>query len=187
MSISMAILAGTNYRLTKLGDDNAGIGQAVFLFVFNTFFAIGWLGMTWLYPTEIVPLKIRAPTNGLSTSANWIFNFMVVMVTPVAFSNIGYQTYIIFAVINAFMFPTVYFFFPETRMRSLEEMDDIFKKSSNVFNVVSLSMSEPLRYDEKGQLRPEYLEEAIRRTGAHAPPAEQKMESDESAKAVVVP
>lgn len=51
-----------------------------------------------LYPAEIVPLRIRAPSNGLSTSANWIFNFMVVMVTPVAFSSIKYKTYVIFAV-----------------------------------------------------------------------------------------
>lgn len=43
------------------------------------------------------------------------------MVTPVAFANIGYKTYIIFAVINAFMVPCVYFFFPETAYRSLEE------------------------------------------------------------------
>jgi hypothetical protein len=57
----------------------AGIVAAVSLFVFNTFFAIGWLGMTWLYPAEIVPLRIRAPANALSTSANWAFNFMVVM------------------------------------------------------------------------------------------------------------
>lgn len=67
MSLSMAVLAGCNWRLEYLGDKSAGIGQAVFLFVFNTFFAIGWLGMTWLYPAEIVPLRIRAPTNALST------------------------------------------------------------------------------------------------------------------------
>lgn len=63
----MAVLAGTNYRLVYMDDESAGVGQAVFLFVFNTFFAIGWLGMTWLYPAEIVPLRIRAPTNALST------------------------------------------------------------------------------------------------------------------------
>ncbi len=51
-----------------------------------------------LYPAEIVPLKIRAPANGLSTSANWAFNFMVVMITPVSFTSIGYKTYVIFAV-----------------------------------------------------------------------------------------
>lgn len=39
-----------------------------------------------------------------------------------AFANIGYQTYIIFAVINAFMVPCVYFFYPETAYRSLEEV-----------------------------------------------------------------
>jgi hypothetical protein len=35
-----------------------------------------------LYPAEITPLAIRAPANSISTTANWIFNFMVVMVTP---------------------------------------------------------------------------------------------------------
>ncbi|KAL4931400.1 general substrate transporter [Aspergillus undulatus] len=179
MSISMAVLAGTNYRVQYYDDTQAGIGQAVFLFVFNTFFAIGWLGMTWLYPAEIVPLRIRAPTNALSTSANWIFNFMVVMITPVAFSNIGYQTYIIFAVINAFMFPVVYFCFPETRYRSLEEMDAIFKKSHGVWDAVKHSVNEPYRYDKHGNLKPEYIEEAMRRESiTHAPTP--KLDSDES-------
>lgn len=104
---TMAILAGT----TSITSSSGGIAAAVFLFVFNTFFAIGWLGMTWLYPAEIVPLRIRAPANALATSGNWIFNFLVVMITPVSFSAIGYQTYIIFAVINAFIVPCVYFFY----------------------------------------------------------------------------
>lgn len=111
MSLSMVVLAVTT---SFKNNTQAGIAAAVFLFVFNTFFAWGWLGMTWLYPAEIVsyhpcyrwallltpqvPLRIRAPANALATSSNWIFNFMVVMITPVAFENIGYKTYIIFAV-----------------------------------------------------------------------------------------
>jgi MFS family permease len=102
MSVSMAVLAiSDSISSSNKGNSTgvaAGIAQTVFLFVFNTFFAIGWLGMTWLYPAEIVPLKIRAPANALSTSSNWIWNFMVVMITPVAFSTIGYKTYVIFAV-----------------------------------------------------------------------------------------
>ena len=94
MSGSMVILAIT----ASIKNAQSGIATTVFLFVFNTFFAIGWLGMTWLYPAEIVPLRIRAPANAVSTSANWIWNFMVVMITPVSFSSIGYKTYIIFAV-----------------------------------------------------------------------------------------
>lgn len=135
--------------------------QAVFLFVFNSFFAIGWLGMTWLYPAEITPLNIRAPANAISTTANWIFNFMVVMVTPPAFANIGYQTYIIFAVINAFIVPCVYFFFPETAYRSLEEMDEIFHKTTSIFGkhgCVDIAKHMPHRYDKHGNLLISYEE-----------------------------
>ena len=122
MTGTMALLAGMNYvSQTNEGGAAPGVVSVICLFLFNTFFAIGWLGMTWLYPAEIVPLRIRAPVNGLSTSASWIFNFLVVMITPVAFSSIGYQTYIIFAVINLFIIPVVYFFYPETAYGSLEE------------------------------------------------------------------
>ncbi|KAI2788188.1 hypothetical protein POX_e06201 [Penicillium oxalicum] len=173
MSLSMVVLAITDsissaHPKTDLGT-RAGIAQAVFLFVFNTFFAIGWLGMTWLYPAEIVPLKIRAPANALSTSSNWIFNFMVVMITPVAFNNIGYQTYIIFAVINAAIVPSVYFFFPETTRRSLEEMDRIFWKTTNVFDCVKIARNEPHMYGRKGELLrtlSDVEDEAIRRASA---------------------
>ncbi|KAK6003893.1 hypothetical protein QM012_008743 [Aureobasidium pullulans] len=151
---SMAILAGTTSRQSS----GLGVTAAVFLFVFNTFFAIGWLGMTWLYPAEIVPLRIRAPANALSTSANWIFNFMVVMITPVAFDTIGYQTYIIFAAINAFIVPCVYFFYPETRLRSLEEMDDIFRNTTSIFNVVKIARETPNRYGKSGELLINYLD-----------------------------
>jgi hypothetical protein len=123
--------------------------------VFNTFFAIGWLGMTWLYPAEITPLRTRAPANALATSSNWIFNFLVVMITPVSFESIGWRTYIIFAVINAAIVPTVYFFFPETAYRSLEEMDTIFRKVKGLkgaFTVVHQAKVEPRRYGKNGEL-----------------------------------
>lgn len=69
----MAVLAACQSVATP----KSGVAETVFLFLFNTCFAIGWLGMTWLYPAEIVPLKIRAPANAVSTTANWIWNFMV--------------------------------------------------------------------------------------------------------------
>ncbi|KAK9321528.1 hypothetical protein V1517DRAFT_347146 [Lipomyces orientalis] len=105
---SWALLAitGTTY-LADQGNSNAAVVAAVFLFVFNTFFGIGWL------------------TNGLSTAGNWISNFLVVMITPIAFNSIGVYTYLILAAINAVMVPTVYFFYPETSGRSLEEIGEI--------------------------------------------------------------
>ncbi|THG95508.1 hypothetical protein EW026_g6161 [Hermanssonia centrifuga] len=121
-TLTMVLLA----ILGSVDTPAAQIVSAVLLFVFNSFFAVGWLGMTWLYPAEIVGLRIRAPANAFSTASNWIFNFMVVMVTGPAFSNISWRTYIVFAALNAFIIPVVYLFFPETAGRSLEDMDVIF-------------------------------------------------------------
>jgi hypothetical protein len=59
-------------------------------------------------------------------------------------------------------------------------MDMIFKKSTNVFNAVSISIKEPYRYDKHGQLKPEYLEEALRRESAHHGEGP-KFESEDSA------
>ncbi|KAI0921362.1 hypothetical protein AcW1_004642 [Taiwanofungus camphoratus] len=126
-TITMVLLA----ILGSINNSAAQIVSAVLLFVFNSFFAIGWLGMTWLYPAEIVGLRIRAPANAFSTASNWIFNFVVVMVTSPSFNNIGWRTYIVFASLNAFIIPIVYLFFPETAGRSLEDMDVIFALAYN--------------------------------------------------------
>ena len=42
-SLSMVVLAATNAYPSK----GSGIVAALFLFLFNSFFAVGWLGMTW--------------------------------------------------------------------------------------------------------------------------------------------
>lgn len=55
MSISMMVLA---IATSFVNNSKAGVAAAVFLFVFNTFFAWGWLGMTWLYPAEIVSFPL---------------------------------------------------------------------------------------------------------------------------------
>ncbi|KAI8725726.1 MFS domain-containing protein [Fusarium sp. LHS14.1] len=132
MMASMAVLAGTVSTGTA-GDNGApqletryGVIATVFLFVFNSFFAIGWLGMTWLYPAEITNLRIRIQANALSTCSNWLSNFLIVMITPPAFANLGYRTYAMFAVFNAAIIPCVWLFFPEPKGRSLEELDVIF-------------------------------------------------------------
>ncbi|KAI0092609.1 general substrate transporter [Irpex rosettiformis] len=121
-TLTMVLLA----ILGSIDNSASQVVSSVLLFVFNSFFAVGWLGMTWLYPAEIVGLRIRAPANALATASNWTFNFMVVMVTGPSFNNISWRTYIVFAALNAFIIPVVYWFFPETAGRSLEDMDVVF-------------------------------------------------------------
>lgn len=57
--LTMAVLAGL-YNTVDAGNKAAQGVSVLMLFLFNTWFSIGWLGMTWLYPAEITPLRIRA-------------------------------------------------------------------------------------------------------------------------------
>ncbi|KAJ5650932.1 hexose carrier protein [Penicillium longicatenatum] len=103
-------------------------GAALGLFIYIASFGATWLPLPWLYPAEISPIRTRAKANALSTCTNWTFNFLIVMVTPIMVRNIGWGTYLFFACINACFFPVIYFFYPETAGRSLEEIDVIFAK-----------------------------------------------------------
>lgn len=107
MAATMAVLAGL-YDVEKAGNKAAQVVSVLCLFLFNTWFSIGWLGMTWLYPAEVTPLRIRAQANALSTASNWLFNFTIVMATGPMFAGIGFGTYVVFAATNALIiWPTV--------------------------------------------------------------------------------
>lgn len=78
------------------------------------------------YPAELYPLRVRGKAVALSTSANWAFNFALAYFVPVAFAQITWKTYVIFAVFCFTMFWHVFFLFPETANKTLEEVADIF-------------------------------------------------------------
>lgn len=70
---------------------------------------------------------------------------MIAEVTPVGFSTIGYKYYIIYAAINAFSVVVFYFFYPETKGRTLEEVDEIFIQSKNIFGSVKIARELPFQ------------------------------------------
>lgn len=130
MSICMAILAGT----TSTSNTASLVVAVIALYAFQFIFTVGYSGLTFLYAAEMAPLQIRAAVSAVSTATVWAFNFLLAEVTPIGFSTINNRYYIIFAVINAAIVPSVYFFFPETKGRSLEEIDEIFTQSKSIFD-----------------------------------------------------
>lgn len=148
MSISMAILAGTTSVTNNTG---ALVCAVVFLFVFEFIFTVGYSGLTFLYATEVAPLQLRAAISAVATAAVWTFNFLVAEVTPVGFDTISNRYYIVFAVINAAIVPAVYFFFPETNGRTLEEIDEIFLQSGSVLDPPRVARRLPRMHIADGQ------------------------------------
>lgn len=130
MVITFATLipSGIKQEETTPEAKQAAKGGVFGLFLFIIVFGATWLPLPWLYPAEVNPIKTRGKANAISTCTNWLFNFVVVMVTPIMIANIGWATYLVFAIINACFLPVIFFFYPETQGRSLEEIDIIFAK-----------------------------------------------------------
>ncbi|KAA8645791.1 hypothetical protein EYZ11_006754 [Aspergillus tanneri] len=141
MSICMVVLAITN----SFGKSNhpASIVSAVFIFLFNSFYPIGFLGGNFLYCTEVAPMRLRVAMSAISTANHWLWNFVVVMITPVALETIGYQYYIVYAVISACIPVSVYFFYPETMNRNLEALNHVFRDATTPWHIVSMARHLP--------------------------------------------
>ncbi|KAH6650471.1 general substrate transporter [Chaetomium tenue] len=141
-------------------------GAAVGLFTYIAFFGATWLPLPWLYPAEVNPVKTRGKANAVSTCVNWMFNFLIVMVTPIMVRNIGWGTYLFFASVNACFIPVIYFFYPETARRSLEEIDIIFAKG-HVENISYVKAAKELPNLQPGEIQ-EYAKQygLIDRTSA---------------------
>ena len=84
------------------------------------------MATVWIYPPEILPLKTRAKGASLAAAADFLGNFLVVEITPPALKNIGYKTYIIFAVLNIVNVIIVWSLYPETAGQTLEGVDRLF-------------------------------------------------------------
>ncbi|RGP75393.1 sugar transporter stl1 [Fusarium sporotrichioides] len=128
MAATMAVQAGLIYQVenSTASAHASGIAAAAMLFIFQGAFTIGFQATVWVYPSEILPLRLRQRGSSISTAANWIFNYMIVQITPISINNIGWRTYIIFAVLNALWVPLIFLFFPETKGLELEDVDHLF-------------------------------------------------------------
>ncbi|KAL3965246.1 hypothetical protein ACCO45_002250 [Purpureocillium lilacinum] len=108
--------------------DNAAAGWAavamVWLFVVH--FAYSWGPCGWIIVAEIWPLSSRPYGVALGSSSNWMCNFIVGQITPDMLSDITYGTYLIFGALTFLGAGFMWFFVPETKRLTLEEMDVVF-------------------------------------------------------------
>ncbi|BDD59075.1 hypothetical protein MAP00_004313 [Monascus purpureus] len=95
-------------------------------YIFTGIYGFTWAPTGWIYCSEVFPLKYRAKGVGISAATNWIFNFALAYFVAPAFTNIQWKTYIIFGVFCTVMTFHVFFMYPETARRTLEEMDIVF-------------------------------------------------------------
>ncbi|KAH7008999.1 putative hexose carrier protein [Ilyonectria destructans] len=137
-SAGMTLCMALSAVFVGIGTKSLGYGAVVVLYVFYTFFTVGWQANMWIYPSEILPLKLRVRGGAIGVVSQWAFTFLVVQITPVLITNIGYKSYIVFAALNFAAIPVVYFFFPETNQLPLEAVDLLFSRDGQTPNLLQV-------------------------------------------------
>ncbi|CAG7983217.1 unnamed protein product [Penicillium salamii] len=94
-------------------------------FVFSFFYTFVGI-ISWVYPAEIFPVDIRNQGNSITTFTNWTFNLVFAQFSPNALSSIGFRYFYVFFAFNVVAMLCYIFFFPETRGKTLEQMDILF-------------------------------------------------------------
>ena len=158
-----------------------GVIACCYLFVCS--FAPTWGVGIWIYCSEIFNNSERAKGSAVSAAVNWSFNFALAMFVPSAFKNITWKTYIIFGVFSVVMTIHTAFMFPETKGKTLEEIDQMWEANipawqTSTWVAVRPSVSDDLH--EKNNSSSSHVEDSIKNIDLEKPTTSHRDLSDES-------
>jgi sugar porter (SP) family MFS transporter len=123
LSAAFAKMAGDTVGATS---EAWGSAAAAMVYIYQFTFCCTTLVVCWVYPTEIWPQEIRAKGNAFGILGWAMGAGSTTLALPSMFQALGWKTLMVFACFNVVSLPLVYFFFPETANRSLEEVNLLF-------------------------------------------------------------
>jgi hypothetical protein len=101
------------------------------LILFVICFAIGVGGTGWLIQGEVFPTPIRGQAAAYGATADWLANFAVILLFPVAETAFGLGLVMVgFAVLSVLAVAFVFSFLPETKELSVDEIVQLFDRSA---------------------------------------------------------
>jgi sugar porter (SP) family MFS transporter len=124
--IGMTVSLGLLGVVFSLGSTSgaAGLLATVCLGLYIASFAISLGPIFWLMISEIYPLNMRGSAMSIAALCNWGSNFIVALTFPVLLATFGGAgSFWLFAVIGIVAWIFVYFMVPETKGRTLEEIE----------------------------------------------------------------
>jgi Na+/melibiose symporter-like transporter len=119
------------------------------IFLFGMVYSIGLTPLQALYPVEVLSFEMRAKGMAFSALAVNAGGLLNQFAWPIALKNIGWKTYIVFTVWDAVQFVVFYFLLPETKKRTLEELDVVFEAKNPVKESLAVKKVE---FSNEGQI-----------------------------------
>lgn len=104
----------------------------VAVYLYAVFYCVGWGPLPWVVAAEVAPNHVRAASQSVAISVNWLFSFTVSKLTPIMLDRITYGTYLVFGVWCIIMVVWTYFCLPETKGYALEDIRYLFERDTIV-------------------------------------------------------
>jgi SP family sugar:H+ symporter-like MFS transporter len=121
--------------ITGTADAGSRASQIVlilFTCIYISFFASTWGPTAWVSIGEIFPLPIRSKGVAMSTASNWLWNCLIAVITPYLVgeqeANLGPKVFFLWGSTCAVCIVFAYFFVPETKGLSLEQVDKMMNE-----------------------------------------------------------
>ncbi len=103
---------------------------AIGLYTFMAFYAIGPGVCVWLALSELMPTRIRSNGMSIALVINQVVSTTLAAIFLPVVSDYGYSTmFFLFAGFTVIYFITAVFFLPETKGKTLEEIEEYFERS----------------------------------------------------------
>jgi sugar porter (SP) family MFS transporter len=106
-----------------------GIFTLICILLFIAFFASCIGPVFWTLVSEIFPNRIRGKALAFASFTQWIFNFFIVLLFPHFLASVGgTKTFLFLALMSFLQLLFTWLYVPETKGKSLEEIEQIWKK-----------------------------------------------------------
>lgn len=123
----IAVIFAKNEQAWAAGQHKAaGWAAVAMVWLFVVHFGYSWGPCAWVLISEVWPLSNRAYGISLGASSNWMSNFIVGQIAPDMLEHITYGTFIFFGMMTFGGAVFLWFYVPETKRLTLEEMDIVF-------------------------------------------------------------
>ncbi|KAL4799210.1 general substrate transporter [Aspergillus venezuelensis] len=154
-SVAFAIITGTSKLATDDPTNTAAANTTIaFIYLFGIVFSFGWTPLQSMYIAETLTTTTRAKGTAVGNLASSIASTIIQYSSGPAFKDIQYYFYLVFVFWDLIEIVIMWFYFPETKDRTLEELDEVFSDP----NPVKRSL---VKRDETTALRTMHVEAAV--------------------------
>ncbi|RAL40472.1 hypothetical protein DM860_006542 [Cuscuta australis] len=132
MAISLLLISVSFFVKGFVSEDSSlygilGIVSVVGVMSMIVFFSLGMGPVPWLIMSEILPIKIKGLAGSVATLANWLFSWVITITAPMLLDWSSGGTFMLYTVMSVFTIIFVSIWVPETKGKTLEEIQHGFR------------------------------------------------------------